>query len=230
MKVLKWVFLILLTPPFLVCSVIIANSLANYDWGSVPDWFSFIVNACTVIITLKIAIRAKKFLDEKVHSEGLARGYKILDSIDEIVDVLPTLTARVIRNTEIIDMASKPEENHENYSLESALKNSEKIYHEIIDIKKKINHVENMLMRIGRWHIEIKHPNEFQAFIKISTEYFNIVNYIIMYNLEIEYPDSTYSSKQVSSSISTLSVMENEVLNHYKIILELKFKDTFTEG
>ncbi|HDX9080941.1 TPA: hypothetical protein RQO69_003033 [Klebsiella oxytoca] len=228
MKSFKIFICMLLTPPFILCSIVIANSLQKFDWGSVPDWFSFFANFCTVIITFMIAIRAKKFLDEKVHSEGLTRGYKILDSIDEIVDSLPSLMSRTISNDEVIQMASKPDENYENYSLESAISNADKIYWKINEIQIKIKQVEFMIKRLNRWHVDINHTHEFNLFIKTCSVFLENLGYITGHNSELHYPNTEYSTKKARQLTPLLSVMLVEVENCYEQILSLKFKETFT--
>ena len=230
MRLFKIVIVILLTPVFLVSLMIIANSLSKIDWGSVPDWFSFIVNACTVLITFMIAKRAKKFLDEKVHSEGLARGYKLLDTIDEITDALPSLMMRAIGNDRVVQIALSPEKNYENYSLSSAMSNADAIYTNTKSLLSKLNQVNFMIKRLGRWHIQIKHQQEFSLFINICNEFLENILYISGHNSEIDYPDSTYSTSRVRNIMPMLSVLHSEVESSYEKILALKFKDIFIES
>lgn len=59
--------------------------------GTIADWFSFVINAETLTITALISIKANKLLEDKFKSEGLSRGYKILDEIDELNDTIPAL-------------------------------------------------------------------------------------------------------------------------------------------
>lgn len=230
MRLFKIIIVIFLTPISLLSSMIIANSLSKLDWGSVPDWFSFIANACTVLITFMIAKRAKKFLDEKVHSEGLARGYKLLDTIDEITDALPALMMRTIGNDRVVQVASNPEINYENYILSSAISNADEIYTNANTLLSKLNQVKFMIKRLDRWHIQIKHQLEFDLFIRTCNEFLENILYVSGHNSELEYPDTAYSTSKVRNITPMLSAIHSEVENNYQKILTLKFKDIFIEG
>ncbi|SJZ36311.1 hypothetical protein [Pantoea eucalypti] len=230
MSTFKFIIILMITPIAILSLMIIANSLGYFDWGTVPDWLSLLTNICTVLITLTIAKRAKKFLDEKVHSEGLARGYKLLDTIDEIADVLSSLMMRTINNDRVVQIASKPEQNYDNYSLSSAISNADKIYKDAYSSLSKLDNVSFMIKRLGRWHIQIKHQNDFNQFIKTCREFLNYILYISGHNSELEYPDTSYSTSEVRKIIPMLSVIHADVENNYDKILALKFKDIFIES
>jgi len=230
MKTFKILITLILLPISILSLTVIANSFNKFDWGSVPDWFSFIANACTVLITFIIAKRAKKFLDEKVHSEGLVRGYKLLDTIDEITDSLPSLMMRTIGNDRIIQIASNPDKNYENYILSSAISNAEAIYADTNALLSKLNQVKFMIKRLGRWHIQIKHQQEFNLFIDTCNEFLEHILYVSGHNLELEYTDTTYSTSQARNITPALPVIHTEVENHYEKILALKFKEIFIES
>lgn len=229
MKFFKFLVIVLLIPPFIYSGMLVASSLKRLDWGTVPDWFSFLANAFTVLVTLLIAKRAKKFLDEKVHSEGLTRGYKIMDAIDELNDTLPSFVYRTIRNHEIVRIASRPLDNHEGYSLDHAIKSANIIRRECIEYSQKIKVIRNMLKRLGRWHIEIAHPDEFSNFLNHSSELLENTIYISGYNAEHNYPDSSYGYTEANERLSSLKSLLVNIESSYDEILSLKFKETFKE-
>lgn len=230
MKFFKLLVVVLLIPPFTYSCILVASSLKRFDWGTVPDWFSFFANACTVFVTLIIAKRAKKFLDEKVHSEGLTRGYKILDAIDEINDSLPSLLSWTLSNDKVIKIALKPEENYSNYSLSSAIESAGKLNFKIKETNIRLRKINNMLRRLKRWHIENMHPVEFDNFISSCTTFLDKLECVTGYNSELDYPDTEYSYSKASEILPILTASYYELDEVYQKILELKFKETFKES
>jgi len=204
--------------------------MAWYDvTGTIADWFSFTANAGTLVLTIIIAIKAKKILDDKVQSEGLTRGYKILDAIDEIYDVMPHLVEGIIHNRKTLKIAATPSENFEGYSLDSILNNASKIRSNASDLKNKVMKVSNMIKRLERWHISLFHKKDFDIFIQISTNLLEDIIYIASYNAEFTYPDSEFNYNVVHKLESLLIVYKEGIDESYNTILSYKFKDIFLE-
>ncbi|PDO85540.1 hypothetical protein [Kosakonia pseudosacchari] len=210
------VFYTLCTAPLLIIIILgfkllaLVYSYSSPDFGSWPDWLSWITNLFIAFITIVVAKNAKDFFSEKIHAEGFNRASILMDDIDNAYKSYNSLSWKVFLDVRRFDVSTQSDDpNRVHYqkvidSAESSLEEITALYADIANIKTSME-------LLSRWSLTCNQEETFNSFINSVAESLGLMYGITHYISYINYPDDIISEQEYRDRIERHPRLKDEL-------------------
>lgn len=200
------IFYTLCAAPLLILLILGFKLLAlvyNYsspDFGSWPDWLSWITNLFIAFVTIFVAKNAKSFFNDKTHAEGFNRASILMDDIDNAYKKYNSLSLKVLLDVRRFDVSTQTDDPHRVHyqkvidSAENSLEEITALYADIVNIK-------TSMVLLSRWSLASNQEETLNSFINTLTESLGFMYEIAHYISYINYPDDIISEQEYRDRI-----------------------------
>ncbi|AXU95905.1 hypothetical protein CI789_12070 [Erwinia persicina] len=223
--------IILLFPVFIVSIFLVKNSVfPTWEGGNLSDWASILTNILLLILTFKISQKANNIFNNQRDQEAFKRGSDFLDAVDFIYDKSVLLPDRIENNIKSIAEANS-NNNYNNISLDSVLKNTSKIMSEIYSLRLEVSGQIKKNDRLHRWGLQNNYKNQIKEHLTYTSKYLDLLYLICQHNYYDNFNIDTtdiYDYSKYTQEKTQLERRINDFIDSYSIFSNLELNKIFT--
>ncbi|AGN84205.1 hypothetical protein [Enterobacter sp. R4-368] len=215
------IFYTLCAAPLLLLIILGCKLLAlvyNYsspDFGSWPDWLSWITNLFIAFITIVVARNAKDFFSERIHAEGFNRASILMDNIDVVYKKHNSLSLKVLLDVRRLAGSTQTDDPYRVH-YQKVIESAENSLEEITALYADIANIKTSMDLLSRWSLASNQEEIFNSFINAFTESLGFMYEIAHYISYIDYPDDTISPKEYIERIERHQHIKDDLAIIYR--------------